>query len=140
MDGLSETLSSGDALLLESGTGLVSLKARGFTEMLIEDTDRADFTGIASNLPRAIREHLIPAGESEVGSDHALAIADMFQGLFRMIQDREDFHECFELYREYVWRVIRLWHSFLEDNLRIDIFHIELYQQVLHSNLARETS
>lgn len=139
-DGLSEALSSGDALLLESGAGSVSLKAKGFTEIPIEDTDRADFTGIASNLPRAIREHLIPAGELDVGSEHALAIADMFQGLFRMIQDREDFHECFELYREYVWKVIRAWHSYPEDNIRIDIFHVEMYQQILHGHLARETS
>ncbi|KAE9386551.1 hypothetical protein BT96DRAFT_1005975 [Gymnopus androsaceus JB14] len=92
-DGLSEALSSGDSLLLESGAGSVSLKARGFTEIPIEETDRSDFTGIATNFPRAVCEHLIPHGETEVGSDHALAITDMFQGLFQLVQDREDFHE-----------------------------------------------
>lgn len=76
-DGLSEALSSGDSLLLESGAGSVSLRAKGFSEIPIEDTNRADFTGIATNLPRAIREHLIPYGETDVGSDHALAIAEI---------------------------------------------------------------
>ncbi|KAE9383757.1 hypothetical protein BT96DRAFT_951064 [Gymnopus androsaceus JB14] len=136
-DGLSEALSSGDSLLLEPGAGAVMLKSKAFTEIPIEETDRSDFTGIAINFPRAIREHLIPEGETEVGSDHALAIAEMFQNLFRTIQDREDFHECFEIYREYVWRVIRSWHTYPEDNIRVDIFHAVLYQQILHAHLAR---
>lgn len=139
-DGLSEALSSGDALLLESGSGSVSLNARGFNEIPIEDTDRSDFTGITTNLPRAIREHLIPFGEVDVGSDHALAIADMIQDLFRMIMDREDFHNCFEIYREYVWRVLRHWHTFPKDNIHIDVFHTGFYQQILHAHLAQETT
>ncbi|KAE9388574.1 hypothetical protein BT96DRAFT_947519 [Gymnopus androsaceus JB14] len=135
-DGLSEALSSGDSLLLEPRAGAVMLKSKAFTKIPIEETDRSDFTGIAIDFPRAIREHLIPEGETEAGSDHALAIAEMFQNLFRTIQDREDFHKCFEIYREYVWRVIRSWHTYPEDNIRVDIFHAALYQQILHAHLA----
>ena len=64
----------------------------------------------------------------------------MFTKLFQMIQDREDFHACFELYREYIWRVIRLWHTYPEDNIHIDVFHTELYQQIRHAHLAQEAS
>ncbi|KAE9384272.1 hypothetical protein BT96DRAFT_1008244 [Gymnopus androsaceus JB14] len=70
----------GEALVFEADK--VKMKSKRLVDYPIHKITPTDFTETAAAYPRAIRDHFIPGKAGHVGTTKALAIADMFQGLF----------------------------------------------------------
>lgn len=134
-----KSIEAGESILIDD-SGL-KVKSKSFQDYAVSRITLSDFASIAVNFPRCIREHFIPtSGQMTTGSPLAHALADMFQAMFLMVQMRPDFEVCFEVYKEYVDRVLRQWHSFPERPMRIDIFHEGMYQLVFNTYQAKSFS
>lgn len=131
-------IESGESILIDD-SGL-KVKSKTFQDYALSKISMTDFASISMNLPRCIRTHFIPGGIGQVGCELSHSLADMFQGLFLMIQMRPDFEVSFEVYKEYVDRVLRQWHSYPETNTRVDLFHEGLFQMVFNMYQARSLS
>lgn len=131
-------IESGESILIDD-SGL-KVKSKTFQDYALSKISMMDFASISMNLPRCIHTHFIPGGIGQVGCELSHSLADMFQGLFLMIQMHPDFKVSFEVYKEYVDHVLRQWHSYPETNTRVDLFHEGLFQMVFNMYQARSLS
>ncbi|KAJ3830903.1 hypothetical protein F5878DRAFT_648121 [Lentinula raphanica] len=89
-----------------------------------------DWNEIKRNMPKAIREHLIPDDEVLPGSSEALAAADMIENLFRIVDDQARIGEEYIPLMFYVDTKIQFWRSRPERKERIDFFDFIFYRDV----------
>ncbi|KAJ3819243.1 hypothetical protein F5880DRAFT_1130478 [Lentinula raphanica] len=110
--------------------GQVRLKNKQLHDISIMDLTMNDWNEIKRNMPRAIREHLIPDDEVFPGSTEALAAAEMIENLFRIVDDRARIGEEYVPLMFYVDTKIQFWRARPERKERIDFFDFFLYHDV----------
>ncbi|KAJ3963321.1 hypothetical protein EV361DRAFT_226700, partial [Lentinula raphanica] len=123
------SLDSNSSITIGEG-GQVSLKNKHLPEIPIESLTLNDWNEIKRNMPRAIREHLIPEGEVLPGSEDALAAADMIENLFNIIDNQNRLGSEFVPLMIYADQKIRFWRARWEQDERCDIFDPLVYRDI----------
>ncbi|KAJ3976707.1 hypothetical protein EV361DRAFT_235210 [Lentinula raphanica] len=110
--------------------GQVRLKTKRLHDISIMDLTINDWNEIKRNMPKAIREHLIPDDEVFPGSTEALAAAEMIENLFRIVDDQARIGEEYIPLMFYVDTKIQFWRARPERKERIDFFDFIFYRDV----------
>ncbi|KAJ3724020.1 hypothetical protein C8R42DRAFT_641121 [Lentinula raphanica] len=110
--------------------GQVRLKNKQLHDISIMDLSINNWNEIKRNMPKAIREHLIPDDEVFPGSTEALAAAEMIENLFRIVDDQARIGEEYVPLMFYVDTKIQFWRARPERKERIDFFDFILYRDV----------
>ncbi|KAJ3746900.1 hypothetical protein EV360DRAFT_76427 [Lentinula raphanica] len=100
--------------------GQVRLKTKRLHDISIMDLTINDWNEIKRNMPKAIREHLIPDDEVFPGSTEALAAAEMIENLFRIVDDQARIGEEYIPLMFYVDTKIQFWRARPERKERVE--------------------
>ncbi|KAJ3817720.1 hypothetical protein F5880DRAFT_1511550 [Lentinula raphanica] len=123
------SLDSNSSITIGKG-GQVSLKNKHLPGIPIESLTLNDWNEIKRNMPRAIWEHLIPAGEVLPVSEEALAAADMIENLFNIIDNKSRLGSEVVPLMMYADQKIRFWRARWEQEERCDIFDALVYRDI----------
>ncbi|KAJ3822972.1 hypothetical protein F5880DRAFT_602652 [Lentinula raphanica] len=122
---------AGDLSTLRMGeNGQVQVHHHRLREIPLDDLTETDWYQIKRNLPRAVREFLIPPGQKHVGSEVAFASADMIHNLFTLLEARDRFSKEITPIFYYVDHKIRWWRAHTMENIRIDTVDKETFESI----------
>ncbi|KAF9063506.1 hypothetical protein BDP27DRAFT_1426839 [Rhodocollybia butyracea] len=138
---LGSTPDYGSALHLINVGNSIGLKhATRFKDYPVADISEKEWSIISVNMPRMIAEEFIPSDETDVGSDTALGVAQMFATFFHSIQARPDFNIAFGQYKEYADQGYKFWHAYPSKEINLSYFNERKFQEVLNFFQTVETA
>ncbi|KAJ3970355.1 hypothetical protein EV361DRAFT_869336 [Lentinula raphanica] len=107
-----------------------SSSGEGLSEIPLMDMTINDWNEIKRNMPRALREHLIPENKVVPGTEEALAAADMIETFFGIVDGQSRLTDEVVPLMIYADQKITFWRFRPERMERMDVFDNDIYRNI----------